>query len=1178
MSCEHCNSPFDRELGTLFAPGEDQQTTDASNSATAGGVGGARTFTELFAGDVLADRYEILQRLGQGGMGAVYKAHDRELDRIIAIKIIRRNVVSSPTAIRRLKQELLLARQIAHKNVVRVFDLGVAEGTRFITMEFVEGENLRTLLQRRGKLRVEEAVAIMKQVAEGLQAAHAEDVIHRDLKPANIMAGADGRTRILDFGLARPFEETGITRTGIVLGTPDYMSPEQALGKAVDSRSDIFAFGVISYELLSGLLPYTAETPIEAFMVRTRERAMSIDAFEPALPKNLARLVMRCLELNSADRYQSAQEILDDLDGRPGDAASIRPPRRGTILPGSMLGSRYRIEAEAGSGGMGKVYRATDVELNRTVALKIVNPDLANDGETLERLKQEISLASRISHRNVLRIHDLGEANGLRFVSMAWVDGEDLSQLIRRSAPLPEARIVELASEICRGLEAAHAEGIVHLDLKPTNILLDSAGHASIADFGIAHVLDSQSGRAQNRPGEIPGTPRYMSPEQVEGKPLDARSDIYSLGLILYEMATGNIPFKDDSVFQTMAQRVTDRASSPKLLNPAISNALAACILRCLERRPDERYQSARELLEDLERAANVVKAAGPRRFARKWVYGAAVTILALTAAGIVWIVRHSSAPKLPPRNGRYIAVLPFRVAGLNPDLKYEAEGIGDAISQRLFSLNSVHPISPLAIQEVDLAQPEKTIARKIGANLILSGTVQEQGEQIGVIASIDNVETDKRVWSKSFSGLRADLLTLEDEICTEVVQALDVTPTFAERERSALQPTQDINAYDLYLKGRDILKNRHDADSATEALALFGRASAKDPSFALAWTGTADASLEMYNRKKDSFWAEKALAAAREANSRNDNLPEVHFSLGSVYSAMGKNAQAIEEIKRALQLEPNSDDGYLRLGRAYSAAGESQAAQAAFKKAVELNPYYWYNHDRLGVAYAQVGRNDDALNELKRAMELNPSAASPYNNMGVIDLHEGRWNECISLLRKGIELKPSFSAYANLGTAYFYLGRYPEAIAMDLKSVAMSPDHQLVVGNLADSYRQAGQWEKAQATYDRAIELAYRQLEVNPRDASALGSLALYYARKGGTAQALQLIGRARSIDASDDTLMYDEAIVDVLAGRSPEALKALERALENGFSVEVVRSEPDLKSLHSLPEFEQLLAKVKH
>ncbi|MBV9611205.1 MAG: protein kinase [Acidobacteriaceae bacterium] len=1178
VSCEQCNSPFQGAFQTLAIAPDEQQTTEASSSVSAVSAGSAaaarRAFTgELAPGEIIADRYRILQRLGQGGMGTVYQALDRELDRVIALKIIRPDVVSSPTAIRRLKQETLLARQIAHRNVVRVFDLGIAAGVRFITMEFVEGETLRALMHRKGKLPADEAVVIMKQVCAGLQAAHAEYVIHRDLKPGNVIIGRDGRTRILDFGLARPAEDTGITRTGVLLGTPDYMSPEQALGQPADSRSDIFSLGVIFYEMLSGRLPFTSQTAVESFLMRTRVGAPPLADVEPSVSVHLARIVMRCLALDAARRYQSAQELLDDLSAPEGVISQPRSASGEAMPPGTMLGSRYRIEAEAGAGGMGRVYRATDLDLNRNVAIKVVREDLSTDPEALRRLKEEIALASRISHRNVLRIHDLGEADGVRFVSMAWAEGEDLEHLIRRAAPLAEERIVQLATEICQGLEAAHDQGIVHRDLKPTNVLLDAAGHACIADFGLAHSIEKPG--ALSPSGEVHGTPRYMAPEQVEAKPTDVRTDVYSLGLVLYEMATGRIPFKDDSVYQTMAHRLTERPKDPRLFNPAISERLSKVVLRCLEREPERRYQSAREVLVDLQRLSKPDVVTGTRRFS-KWAY-AAVAVAVIVAMGAYLWTRHRKEMLMPPANGRYIAVLPFRVVGADPELKYEAEGIADAISQRLLSLSTVHAVSPRAIEQVDSKQPEEVIARKIGANLILDGSVQGQGERIAVFAHINNTETHKQLWSKSFSGMREDLFTIEDEICTEVVSALKVTPTVAERERATIQPTQDINAYDLYLKGRDLLKVHRDAQGDSAALALFEQACAKDPGFALAWTGVADASLSLYGRKRESFWAEKALAAAREAAGKNDSLPEVHLALGSVYSATGRNAQAIDEIKRALQLEPNSDDGYIRLGRAYLAAGQGRAALTAFQKAVELNPYYWYNHDRLGTAYAQLGNNEEALKELHRAAELNTSAASPYNNMGVIYLHEGRWNDCIAMLRKVIALRPSANAYTNMGTAYFYQGKYSEAIEVDEKAAQMSPGQQVILGNLADAYRQAGQWSKAQATYDTAIELAYRQLEVNPRDASALGSLALYYARKGGTAQPPQLIAQARSLEPGDDTLMYDEAIVDALAGRKDDALKALARAFQNGFSVNVAESEPDLKSIRALTEFQQLVTQVR-
>jgi serine/threonine-protein kinase len=1175
ISCERCNSAFDGIDQTLVAEFGRPKSVAASREAE----DLYQSASEFSAGYVIAGRYQIVRCLGQGGMGTVYEAFDAELERTIALKTIRPDLAANSAALRRLKQETLLARQIAHRNVVRVFDLGVADRLRFITMEFVDGADLRSLLENRGKFPPKEAIALMQQVCEGLQAAHAEDVIHRDLKPQNILVGRDLRARIVDFGLARSFEQTGITRTGAVLGTPHYMAPEQALGKQSDARSDVFALGVVFFEVLTAELPFPDESLMESFLARTRDRARPITSVDPTIPPWLARIVMRCLERDPAQRYQSAQQVLDDLKTAGGLRSASHASTSGVFAPGMILGSRYLIEVEAGEGGMGKVYRARDLDLDRTIALKIVRPELADQPQALSRLKHEISLASQISHKNVLRIHDLGEANGLRFVSMAWADGEDLSHLLHRYGSLPEERVLQLAVEICDGLAAAHDQGIIHRDLKPSNVLLDSAGHACIADFGLARLVDTTQPLSRN--GEVHGTPRYMSPEQAEGKLVDSRTDIYSFGLILYEMVTGKIPFKDDSVFQTLALRVTEAPENPKLVSPALSDRLAAIILRCLERDPRKRYGNAQELLADLrqaeaERAASEARAGrrAGNRSTRAWIYAAfGLAAAIILAAAVFFFYQRSTTPRPLPAKGKYIAVLPFRTLSSDPNLRYEAEGIADSISSRLFALNGIHPISAPAIQRVDLTQPEAVIGRQLGANLFVSGTVQGEGDRIQVIASIDDLERKQRVWSQPFTGLRADLFTLEEEIATQIVQALNITPTTEERERASLPPTQNLAAYDLYLKGRDILKNRHDAAGASEALALFEEACAKDPAFALAWTGVADSSLLLYRTKKEGFWAEKALVAAREAKHRNDNLPEAYFALGSVYTETGKNAEAVQEIKHALRLAPNSDDGYIRLGRAYGATGQTDAALAAFKKAVELNPYYWYNHKQLGGAYVDSGRNAEALKEFQRQIDLNPKDWSGYNNIGAIYSLEGRWKDCIPYLEKAIELQPSFDSYSNLGSAYYELGRYPEAIQMYEKAVQLNGNSTVALRNLGQAYRRAGQEQQALSTYDRAITAAYSQLQVNPQNAEVMGTLALCYAAKGDLTRAQQLIGRARSIDGADSALMYDEAVVFSLQGRLPEALNSLQRALQNGASFEDVMKDPDLKAVRGLPKFKSVV-----
>jgi eukaryotic-like serine/threonine-protein kinase len=333
VRCPQCSTLL--EHGELTA---ETGTPGAWSVHTPTGSGGA-TFVpdvQFFAGALIAGRYEILQLLGQGGMGAVYKAKDRELDRLICLKVIRSALASRPELLQRFKQELILARKVTHKNVVRTYDLGESEGIRFITMEFIEGRDLKSIVEEKGKLPPEEAAAIIRQVCRGLAAAHNAGVVHRDLKPQNIMVEANGRASIMDFGIARSVEPSGLTVSGAMIGTPDYMSPEQAMGQGADSRSDIFALGLIFYEALTGKLPYQADTALGKIMKRTKERPAPPAKVDESIPRQLSDICVKCLEIRPEERFQKAEEILQALDA--GGQHSRAGTTRVIALPG--LGTR----------------------------------------------------------------------------------------------------------------------------------------------------------------------------------------------------------------------------------------------------------------------------------------------------------------------------------------------------------------------------------------------------------------------------------------------------------------------------------------------------------------------------------------------------------------------------------------------------------------------------------------------------------------------------------------------------------------------------------------------------------------------------------------------------------------------------------------------------------------------
>jgi tetratricopeptide (TPR) repeat protein len=407
-------------------------------------------------------------------------------------------------------------------------------------------------------------------------------------------------------------------------------------------------------------------------------------------------------------------------------------------------------------------------------------------------------------------------------------------------------------------------------------------------------------------------------------------------------------------------------------------------------------------------------------------------------------------------------------------------------------------------------------------------------------------------------------------------VSTLEIKQSNEELARSTARPTENIGAYDLYLKGRNLWRGAQNAKDLQNAVSLFDQALKVDPRFALAYAGLADADRRIGDETKDGVWTQKALGAAQQAQALNDNLPEVHFTLGSIYTATGRTSEAIAELQRALELAPNSDEALRRLGTAYMRAGRQKEAIDAYTKATEVNPYLWTNFNQLGAAHFQLGDNTQALQAWQRITELAPDRPEGWANVGVVYYRQGKWNECIPKFQKAIDLQPKAAYYSNLGSAYFYLARYDEAAKMFEKSVSMTPNDAVIHTNLADAYRWSGQGAKATATYDEAISLAYKSIQINPQNAEALGSLAICYAKKGDTRQALQFIARARAIDQKNNWLMYEQVTVETLAGQFSEALVSLGQAVRSGYSLEEAKSDPELKRLRETPEFAKLVAEL--
>jgi serine/threonine protein kinase/Tfp pilus assembly protein PilF len=805
--------------------------------------------------------------------------------------------------------------------------------------------------------------------------------------------------------------------------------------------------------------------------------------------------------------------------------------------------SHYKILEKRGEGGMGVVYKAQDTKLDRIVALKFLPKSLLDDEEARIRFTHEAKSASALDHQNIATIYEIDEVEGEFFISMVYIEGKSLKELLT-GKPLSLEEILKIAIQIGEGLNAAHQKGIIHRDIKSDNIMITKEGVAKITDFGLAKLRDTD---ALADDGTVSGTLQYMSPEQAQGLPSDLRSDLFSFGVVIYEMITGQMPFKGEHSAALTYSILFETPEPLATFRVEISEEFQKIVDKALQKEMEARYQHTQELVADLKRLQKDPDLWYKDRIKKRHEQRPAIAVMYL---------ENMSRKKEDE----------YFVAGMTEDL------ITDLCSIEGINVASRSDVLPFKDKRVNVGE----IGKRLSVDYVLEGSVRRVDDRVRINAQLTKVVDGFNMWAGRFDEKLTDIFDLQAEVARKIAQSLKVKLQPSEIMQMEKKPTFSIQAYDYYLQGRAYYWREGKKDMEF-AIKLYEKALEIDPNYALAYAGLADAYVYKYEAYYDRSLSilDQAERASQKALSIDPELPEAHRSLGRVYMFKKMTQKAIDEFKKAIHFRPNCYEACRALGWIYEEGRNFDEAIRWTQMALEIRPTDRESFVLLGISYYDQQMYQLALDIFSQAVEVAPDYGTAFYYIGSTYLKLGKFDQALENYKKCVEVGGNPNVWLDLGWTYLLKKDYKSSMEFFETSIDLGHFGFLASYYLGMVNQQAKKNDEAKKCYGKAIELCCEQLRSDPENPYCHSTLGLVYQALGEVEKAENAMNASLKLASENGAIVYDQARFYALKKDEQKAIEFLKQALKLplGPSKFEVRLDPHFKSLWNSSDFVELL-----